>query len=281
VTDRWSSFFVWSEGFKENARNISWLRVGLGSWRAGKSKGKYALILNGDDRSFPTDYGQVAENLLKDPQVTHVFAQNLVMAHPKVSPLPIGMSYHTIATRDYWGETRATPRQQEKRLLEILGTLRPTGERILKAFVDFHHTDGMKIGTHQRWRQFGWSRKTVFEKLSRTGLIDSSNHVRQSSLWTTKGKYAFSVSPPGNGLDCHRTWEDLILGCIVIVYRTDLTLVPLYEHLPVVVVSSWDEITLQNLTRWRERYGDAFTNPSYRRRLTMDFWMQRILSKEP
>ena len=45
------------------------------------------------------------------------------------------------------------------------------------------------------------------------------------------------MSPQGNGLDCHRTWEALILKTIPIVRTSSLD--PLYEGLPVVVVHEW------------------------------------------
>ena len=51
----------------------------------------------------------------------------------------------------------------------------------------------------------------------------------------------FVISPPGNGEDCHRTWEALLIGCYPIVLSP--TLNPLYEKLPVIIVSSWDEVT--------------------------------------
>jgi len=44
-----------------------------------------------------------------------------------------------------------------------------------------------------------------------------NTRLQRHDLWKKKTTYAFSVSPHGNGLDCYRTWEDLVLGCIVIV----------------------------------------------------------------
>jgi hypothetical protein len=66
------------------------------------------------------------------------------------------------------------------------------------------------------------------------------------------GEFAFEVSPHGNGLDCFRTWEALLLGTIPIVRRS--TLEPLFraEALPVAIVDSWTEVTASNLSRWRE-----------------------------
>jgi hypothetical protein len=84
----------------------------------------------------------------------------------------------------------------------------------------------------------------------------------------------FSISPHGNGLDCHRTWEDLILGCIVIVKTSALD--PLYEGLPVVIVKEWNEITPKNLTLWLEKFVDKINDTSVRERLTLKYWMEKI-----
>ncbi len=62
----------------------------------------------------------------------------------------------------------------------------------------------------------------------------------------------FVVSPPGNGLDCHRTWEALYLKCYPIVLST--TLDPLYENLPIVIVHSWDEVSEEFLKVKKEEF---------------------------
>ncbi len=60
-------------------------------------------------------------------------------------------------------------------------------------------------------------------------------------LYSTAVTFKFAVSPHGGGLDCYRTWESLFLGMIPIV-RTS-TLDPLYNGLPVLIVSHWEEVT--------------------------------------
>ncbi len=57
----------------------------------------------------------------------------------------------------------------------------------------------------------------------------------------------FVLSPPGRGLDCHRTYEALYLGAYPIVLKTPLS--PLYSGLPVLVVSRWEEISEELLER--------------------------------
>jgi hypothetical protein len=58
-------------------------------------------------------------------------------------------------------------------------------------------------------------------------------------------EYTFVLSPFGNGLDCHRTWEALLCGCIPIV-RTNV-FNELFEGLPVLIVENWKDITLSLL----------------------------------
>lgn len=59
---------------------------------------------------------------------------------------------------------------------------------------------------------------------------------------TDVGNSKFVVSPKGNGLDCHRTWEAIAFGAIPIVPTSHLD--SLYEKLPVIIVkNSWSEIT--------------------------------------
>ena len=55
-------------------------------------------------------------------------------------------------------------------------------------------------------------------------------------------KYKFILSPPGAGIDCHRTWEALYCGTIPIVISSSIN--ELYEDLPVLTVSSWDVIVI-------------------------------------
>ena len=85
-------------------------------------------------------------------------------------------------------------------------------------------------------------RQPVLGKIerSRTHWIEP----RERSL----GKYIdairnsrFVISPPGNGLDCHRTWEALYFGAIPVVKKG--TIPPnVCESLPILSVEDFDEI---------------------------------------
>lgn len=243
----------------------------------------FVLVISDGDESFPTDIKEKdfsVEKLVDNPNIIHIFAQNCDYhgSSQKISPLPIGMDFHTIAYKSPhggWGET-GSPLEQEFLLKTILNTLKPTEFRKKRAFVDFQLSDTMH-GEFNRYLQFGEDRTSIFKRLLPTGLIEFSGFMRRSKLWKTKGEYAFSISPHGNGLDSHRTWEDLVLGCIVIVKTSILD--SLYEGLPVVIVKDWNEITDENLTLWLKQYKGAFSNPSFRKKLTNQFWLKKIQEK--
>lgn len=236
------------------------------------------LLISDGDESFPSGcQGLEIDALLAHDKILHVFAQNCDYkgSNKKISPLPIGIDFHSIAYRGGWfGESAQSPEEQESQLKEILAGLKPTYLRKRKAFVDFQLADSMREGHCKRFTECHEDRTTIFKRLSATQLIEHGPKMKRSDLWKTKGQYAFSISPHGNGLDCHRTWEDLVLGCIVIVKTSPLD--PLYEGLPVVIVKDWDEVTEDNMQKWLEQYKDAFTNLSYRMKLTNDYWMNKI-----
>jgi hypothetical protein len=246
-------------------------------------KKSLVVVIGDGDSSFPSECIDSNEmnQLIQDERVIHIFAQNCDYKgnSDKVTPIPIGIDFHTVAFRQegIW-EERGSPKEQETVLKEILLTLKPTSLRKPSAFVDFHLQDTMRTGFCQRFLSCGEDRTIIFNRLrNRLELDNAKAPMKRSDLWRTKGEYAFSISPHGNGLDCHRTWEDLVLGCIVIVKTSALD--SLYEGLPVVIVKDWDEITESNMAKWLNQYKDAFTNPTYREKLTNGYWINKIKEK--
>lgn len=235
------------------------------------------LVIVAGDHSFPSQYDIDIENVLKNDNIVHIFAVNndYKGTSNKITHIPIGIDFHT-AAYNCVGDKSAVE-EQERVLKQILQGLQPTHMRKPRAFVDFQHSDTMLNGDFKRYLEFGEDRTSIFENLKKTQLIDYSERLQRSDLWRKKGEYAFSISPHGNGLDCHRTWEDLVLGCIVIVKSSPLD--QMYEGLPVVIIKDWSEINSANLQKWHKQYGDAFTNPSYRQKLTNQYWINLIRQK--
>jgi hypothetical protein len=74
--------------------------------------------------------------------------------------------------------------------------------------------------------------------IAETGLAPSPPRPFEPYLAQLASAY-FCVSPRGNGIDCHRTWEALYLRTIPVVTRSPLT-----EHhrdLPLIVLDDWSQ----------------------------------------
>jgi hypothetical protein len=251
-----------------------------------KIENPFVLVINWGDESFPTSHKDAIdiEEFIKNPKILHIFAQNCDYNGPqidKVSPLPIGIDVHTLITGSgAFGEVQQTPKKQEKVLDKVVNSLKPTYLRKKRALVEFHHHDTIANGwkSINRYLDPGETRVTIAKKIAQSGVIDFlDRRIVRRKYWKLKGEYAFSVCPPGNGLDTLRAWEDLILGCIVIVKTSPMD--RLFEGLPVVIIKDWSEINEQNFSKWLEQYGDALENPSYREKLTLTYWMEKIRSK--
>jgi len=153
-------------------------------------------------------------------------------------------------------------------LEQVIRQAKPNAQRQLRVHADFHFN---KPADSHPWE----NREEIHRRLKGHPDIQfQRNFLRRLWLWQEKTRYAFVISPHGNGLDCHRTWESLALGCIVIVKRSSLD--PLYEGLPVVIVEDWDEITTENLRRWHEQHRDAFDLPEVQEKLTNRYWIERM-----
>ena len=65
----------------------------------------------------------------------------------------------------------------------------------------------------------------------------------------------FVISPPGNGLDCHRTWEAMVLGAIPVVLKSAIGR-SISDEMPMMVVSSYEDflgMSDSELETWYEK----------------------------
>jgi hypothetical protein len=97
------------------------------------------------------------------------------------------------------------------------------------------------------------------------------HYCNRYQTWINQSNYAFVLSPEGGGMDCHRTWEALALGCIPIVKRSSFS--DLFQNLPVLIVDDWSEINQQLLIEAFAVYKDAHLNMQ---EITMRYWADRI-----
>jgi hypothetical protein len=70
---------------------------------------------------------------------------------------------------------------------------------------------------------------------------DWENYIKEIST------YKFAVSPEGNGIDCHRVWECIYVGCIPIIKKNSV-MFEFFKDLPILWVSDFECITNEFLT---------------------------------
>ncbi len=229
-------------------------------------KAKFVLATGDSDVSVPSPIMAEALEILEYPNALHWYTQNCdgIGFLGRMSPLPIGIDFHTLSERPLWGESISSPQQQEQMLRSIRSELRPARERVRKVYVDF------------AWQPVGFRhpvrRQRIIEKvLTNENVRFQSKALRRSQLWRKWGEYAFVLSPHGQGLDCHRTWEALACGHIVLVPSSPLD--GLYEGLPVIPIKDWNEITPENLEAWLEHFSECEIDDE---RLKSRYWVDKM-----
>lgn len=167
------------------------------------------------------------------------FLQNIdCPATERLIPIPIGLP------NDFWAQGR----------LEV-----KKGERDIGVYVNFN------VDTHPK------QRKPCLAFFSQKEWAHCAEPSSFSTYVEELARSRFVVSPPGSGLDCHRTWEALYMGCYPIVLSS--TLNPLYEELPVVVVNSWEEVSEELLAKKEEEFQKGNWNSS---KLYMPYWLEKV-----
>jgi hypothetical protein len=230
---------------------------------------RIALVTGDEDWAIPSGF-EHAGDIIANRNVVCWFTQNCdgTDTSGKVFPIPIGLDFHTISARHKWGHWQATPQQQEAELEAMRATMPANGDRLCRAHADFHFNMRENLFS-------GGTRGDAEAMLRDNPNVEFQRHkLPRSDLWREKTRYAFAVSPHGHGLDCHRTWESLVLGNIPIVKRSSLD--PLYEGLPVVIVDDWREITASNLEGWHAELHSAFLDAEMQERLTNRYWIARM-----
>ena len=215
---------------------------------------------------FPGEH--LFKSFIESNKIIHWFSQNCTWDHPKLTRIPIGLDYHTMTNHHAkWGP-KLTPIEQENMLLSIINNTdtKLFWKRKLKCYSNFHFS--MKT-------KYGYDRIDAFKNIPGNLVDYEQTHASRERVWINQSKYSFVISPHGNGLDCHRTWEALVLGCIPIVKTSGLD--PLYIGLPVLIVDNWSDINEQLLqTTVAEFKNKKFDYD----RLLLSYWVDMINSKK-
>ena len=201
---------------------------------------------------------------INSDKCVHWFTQNCTLKHPKVSAIPIGMDYHTF--KRYMSSV-----EQENILNTTLKKSKHFENRIMKCYGNFHFRMNKKYYTQERI--------DCISKVSKEVVYYETKPVNRNMTWERQSLFAFVLCPAGGGMDCHRTWEALLLGCIPIVRRFNVPCDDIYDELPVLVVDEWEDVTqellIKTLEEFKKKRDEGLFNM---KRLELKYWVDKIRS---
>ena len=116
-------------------------------------KKNFLLATSDSDSCVPSETMPEARQLLQSNKVLHWYAQNYdgTLNSKKISPLPIGIDFHTLSERPVWGQSVTTPLQQECELVSIAAQLPKCTERLGSVYVDFAWQQGLGLRNYRRF----------------------------------------------------------------------------------------------------------------------------------
>ena len=230
------------------------------------------VLVSGDcDETVPFDIFSSNDDTLafvEDPRLIAWFCQNSTVHHPKVHQLPIGLDYHTLSvnSRHPWGP-KQTPEQQE-RILTLLAERVERKSRKFLAYSNFHFSLNTRLAAdrHKAIAEFPY--EVVFYEPTACSRFDT---------WLHQINHLFVLSPHGGGLDCHRTWEALALGCYPVVRTSPLD--GLFEGLPILIVKEWSDVTPDRLAEFAAEQERKRTEGTLcLEKLSLAYWTKRVRS---
>ena len=198
---------------------------------------KIIIILHCSDTGFPNefskkdkkDYIKLIEN---NKNIYKLYCVNfdLKQDHFKIKPIPLGIDYHSLSNK-------LSPLEQEQKLISIYKNSVSFEKRLDLCYSFFQFN---MFNRHNRDR---YRAKKALDNVNFN--VYQNKKIPREETWKNMVNYKWIISPHGNGLDCHRTYEAIALGCIPVVKTSTLDI--LYKDMPIIILNDWDEISLELL----------------------------------
>jgi len=222
------------------------------------------LVTSDGDRAVPSSLRErTVRLLLESPNVALWLTQNYdgSVRHSKLRPIPIGLDLHT----PQW---RLGSREAKIAHIASQNAARRRRHAVLcDAHLTRSHPD----------------RARMYDAASGNPSITMLDEkLPFADLMRLYGEYQFVLSPRGNGLDCHRTWEALLAGCIVITVTSPLDRMFAEHGFAVVVLRDWGELSEdlpRKLDAWRDTYAPLTPLEVVWPKLQFPYWISDAIGE--
>lgn len=219
---------------------------------------KFILISHLTPWECPGEY----EKALDVPNLVAWFGKNANGNHPKLHQLPIGLYQAWVVINSYsWNAFEGFRNYLQKRFFgeKKRSKDEPTRPYLLsKTFTTRYNTE---------------DRNPLIDYVSGLPFCASFSFLPYSEYCEVLRKSSFVLSPPGKGMDCHRTWEAMLSGAYPVILSSFLD--PLYKTLPVVIVKDWREVTESFLLN---KQNELSVKVIPLEQFYADYWIQHIMN---
>tara|TARA_R100001510_G_C7653858_1_gene212340 strand:- start:118 stop:963 length:846 start_codon:yes stop_codon:yes gene_type:complete len=189
---------------------------------------QFDLVTHNSDINFSAQ--EISYVLDLFPNINNWYTQNLVSEHPKLKPIPIGI---------------ANPKWSHGNQLRFLEVMSEKQEKTKKIYVNFNVSTNpparydclKKISDHYPLHK----QKNYPNAVS---IQDHNNFVEstQKDYLRDIAKSYFTVSPIGNGFDCHKTWEAIYMKSVPIVTRWHGVEIFKKLGIPILIIDDWSDL---------------------------------------
>ncbi len=210
----------------------------------------YILITSNSDAPSPGEHFK----MLDDPQLVAWYGQNADAVHAKFHSLPIGFP------------NRMWKHGNVDALMDAVLQLISHRERPILLYVNF--------GT-----QSNANRQGIKDAISRWNLpheVVIASEASHEQYLKDLRRSRFVLSPAGNGVDCHRTWEALLMGAVPIV-PSGFALSELQQTSPLLIADNFLALSPDELRSWKypAPNGSAFLAAYWFSLFEHDSWRAR------
>lgn len=221
---------------------------------------KYILITHTSD--YPIDLMRYSQ---KPDCIKKWYGVNAVFDSPELISIPLGLEANENGFGaqigeggkhlDWWQENVDRLKNKSKNLERIFASFR----------VEYHFNHGTWVNPHRK------DIISILEK-NKTKYFKPTKSYSYKEFQEIGADYKFHISPEGNGIDCHRTWELLYMGCIPIVIKNKI-----YRDwdLPIMQINRWSDLTNARIARYVDEYKDKEFNIE---QATFVYWKNLILT---
>ena len=175
-------------------------------------KKPYILVTHNGDIPVDDSYLSYLDNV----NLIAWYGQNINTLHPKLKSIPIGIA------NEKWAHGN------ESVFFEVLQ------KNIKKEKLIYTNFD---VNTNPSERNY------CLSELSKKNIKIEDKLPFKEYLEEVAKSY-FVISPNGNGIDCHKTWEALYLKTIPIVTKS--INIEFYKNLPIIIIKDWSQFEPSN-----------------------------------